>query len=185
MCAQQYFHLFIGDRKGRAGLLRLIVIEGDQQPLAARTQQAIEMLGVLRPHQRRQCNQRRAIIERAAIGHGLSIEGEEVAAPHLDHISLIHAEHAMLADTWRQPLLAEEGLHRLLRQLHPQHGVPMAGQPHQVQAFATQRHQHFCSIRQAQLRPMPLQMWIDLRQVKSDLIARPALPPKCRLHKSP
>ncbi len=55
-------------------------------------------------------------------------------------------------------------------------------QPGQVQALATQRHQHAAAGRQLQLWPIRLQIGVHLRLVKADLVIGPPLLPERWFH---
>ncbi len=164
---------------------RLVVIQGDQQPLAALGQDGLQMRRIPLAHLRRQGDQRRPVVQRLAVGDIRGLQGKKVAAPELDRTVLIDLEPTSKADLRLQLLFAEKVLDGLLRQLDTQHLMPLAGQPAQVQALAAQRHQHPRTRRQLQLGPVALQIRINLGQMEADLILFPAFVPKLRLHKSP
>ncbi|MNG02389.1 hypothetical protein D3C84_854150 [compost metagenome] len=63
--------------------------------------------------------------------------------------------------------------------------MALPGQPGQVQALATQGHQHLATGRQAQRRPELLQVAVDPPLMKADLIVRPAFVPELCLHGIP
>ncbi|MNE66010.1 hypothetical protein D3C80_1615380 [compost metagenome] len=136
-------------------------------------------------HGRRQGNHRGTIIKPGTVADVILAQGKEVATPQLQAVVPIHLECPTLADFRLQLLLGKKILDGALGQLDTEHLVPLPRQPGQVQAFATQRHQHLAARRQAQRGPVPLQVGVDLPLMKPDLIVCPALVPELRLHGIP
>ncbi len=133
-------------------------------------------------HLQRQGDQRRTIIKRRAVGDVRRGQGEEIPAPELQRPGLVDPQGTVLAHLRLELLLGKKGLHGLLRQFHAQHPQPLGRQPGEVEALATERHQHPRLGLQRQVRPEALQTGIDLIQMKTDLVELPAFVPKLGLH---
>src|SRR5471032_2514598 len=112
----------------------------------------------------------------------VSRQREKVATPQLDRIMAVNRKPTLLADNGLDTLPFEELFDRLVRQLHAQHSVTFAGKPGQIKAFTAQRHQHPRLTFGLDDRPELPQPRVDLAQVKANLILRPTLMPKVRLH---
>ncbi|KJU80065.1 hypothetical protein N619_06075 [Ectopseudomonas oleovorans] len=175
-------HLGVFDREWRAIHPLLVVHQGHQQALAGLRQNRLQVGGVALAHFRRQGDQRSAVIESPALGNLVTAQGEKVAAQNPQRARLVDPECPVLRHLRLYIALSEEILHRALGQLHTDHGMPLLHQPDQVETLATQRHQHRRTFRQPERGPVTTQVAVDLFLMKTDLIARPALLPECRVH---
>ncbi|MNN18756.1 hypothetical protein D3C81_1319740 [compost metagenome] len=179
---EQGAHLHLPHRERRLHLLLRLILEGHQQHLTTRLDEAAHQGRILAAHGRRQGDK------------GGPVIGEPVAAAKLgggEEIPLIDAQvvvpvapiGAHLACLCTQIVLVKKLGNGELGELETIHRMPLTAQPEQVAGLAAQGHQHGLTLLLG--RPPGLQPAVEICLMKANPVLFPLLMPKRRFHHHP
>ena len=126
-------HLGVGHGEGRPAAALLLIVEGHEQ--AGPVHEGLNVLGVARPHGRRQRDEGGAVPERVEAAAHV----EEITLKHGQALGAVDGVRALDALRWRDARLLKEGAHGVLGQLDAHDLVTLIAQPPQVERLAAQR----------------------------------------------
>ncbi|MNI75789.1 hypothetical protein D3C73_1319720 [compost metagenome] len=109
--------------------MRLVVIQGNQQPQGVLGQNTLEVGGISFTHGRWQGNQRRPVVQPGTVGHIAGCQFENITTPQLDRPGAIDLEGPLHTDVRVKLMFLEEVLNGLFRQFDSQNFVPLERKP--------------------------------------------------------
>jgi hypothetical protein len=118
--------------KRRPGLFVLWILQRDQQTLAASRKSRLQFTHVATTKVRRECDQRRAVVQLRAADQRVLAEVEGVTADQFDITGTIVSTVASIMHFWRKPVLDKELRDGQRRQLHTQHAMALRRQPREI-----------------------------------------------------